>query len=304
MFVITGASGRTGRAAAEHLLAAGHRVRAVGRSAGRLADLAARGAEVCEADPADPGALTDALRGADGVYAVIQPNYLPHHPDFGAFQDRVADSLTRAVAESGATRVVGLSSWGAQHAAGTGPVAGLHRFEQCLSAVPGVDTLWLRAGYFMENLLDHIGTARAHHRISAPFAPGLPLPFVTTRDIGSRAGEALAAGAWCGTEVLELQGERDVSMREAVRLIAEAVGADDLTYEQTGLADFRAGLREAGVSENVADMMTEAGEAINSRHIRMRQPRTARTSTPTSVERFIEDEFAPRFRTARPTEGG
>ncbi|MEF3113951.1 NAD(P)H-binding protein [Streptomyces chrestomyceticus] len=304
MFVITGASGRTGRAAAEHLLAAGHRVRAVGRSAQRLADLAARGAEVCEADPADPVALTDAFRGADGVYAVIQPNYLPDHPDFGAFQDQVAASLTEAVAESGVTRVVGLSSWGAQHADGTGPVKGLHRFEQRLSAVPGVDTLWLRAGYFMENLLDHLGTARTHHRISAPFEPGLPLPFVCTRDVGARAGELLATGDWHGTEILELQGERDVSMREAVDVIAEAVGADDFTYERTSLADFHAGLLAAGVSADVAAMMAEAGEAINARHIRMRQPRTARTSTPTSIERFVADEFAPRFRTAHPAEAG
>ncbi|MGW2328620.1 NmrA family NAD(P)-binding protein [Streptomyces sp. NPDC001700] len=298
MFVITGASGRTGRAAAVHLLAAGYRVRAVGRSATRLADLAARGAEVWEADPADPAALTDAFRGADGVYAVIQPNYLPDHPDFGAFQDQVAASLTKAVTESGVTRVVGLSSWGAQHAEGTGPVVGLHRFEQRLSAVPGVDTLWLRAGYFMENLLDHVDTARAHHRISAPFEPGVPLPFVTTRDVGARAGAELATGAWHGTEVLELQGERDVSMREAVDVIANAVGADDFIYEQTSLADFYAELRSNGVSVSVADMMAEVGEAVNSRHARMRQPRTARTSTPTSIERFIEEEFVPRYHAA------
>ncbi|MFD7662102.1 NAD(P)H-binding protein [Streptomyces sp. NPDC059788] len=298
MFVITGASGRTGRAAAEYLLTAGHRVRAVGRSARRLADLAARGAEVRQADPTDPVALADAFRGADGIYAVIQPNYIPDHPDFGAFQDQVAASLTRAVAESGVRRVVGLSSWGAQHAEGTGPVRGLHRFERRLSAVPEADTLWLRAGYFMENLLDHIGTARTHHRISAPFEPGVPLPFVTTRDIGARAGEELATGTWHGTEVLELQGERDVTMREAASVIANAVRADDFTYVQTSIADFHAELLGKGVSVDVADMMAEVGVSVNSRHTRMQQPRTARTSTPTSIERFIEEEFAPRYRAA------
>ncbi|MET9860498.1 NAD(P)H-binding protein [Streptomyces smyrnaeus] len=300
MYVITGASGRTGRAAAVHLLAAGYRVRAVGRSAKRLAGLAARGAEVWEADPLAPDTLTDAFRGAEGIYAVIQPNYIPDHPDFGAFQDHVAASLTKAVAESGVTRVVGLSSWGARHPRGTGPVVGLHRFEQRLSAVPGVDTLWLRAGYFMENLLDHIDTARAQHRISAPFDPDIPLPFVTTPDVGARAGEELATGTWHGTEVLELQGERDVSMRDAVGVIANAVRADDLTYEQTSIADFHAELRGKGVSVNVADMMAEVGEAVNSRYMRTEQPRTALTSTPTSIERFIEEEFAPRYRAARP----
>ncbi|WP_179120285.1 hypothetical protein [Streptomyces tsukubensis] len=42
----------------------------------------------------------------------------------------------------------------------------------------------------------------------------------------------------------------------------------------------------------------EVGEALNSRHTRMEQPRSPRTSTPTSIERFIEDEFAPRYRAA------
>ncbi|MEV0281167.1 NAD(P)H-binding protein [Streptomyces sp. NPDC050610] len=318
MFVVTGASGRTGRAAAVHLLAHGHPVRAVGRSAQRLADLAERGAEVWEADQTDTAALTDAFRGAAGVYAVIQPNYIPDHPDFGAFQDRVTNSLAEAVTASGVTRVVGLSSWGAQHPEGTGPVRGLHRFEQRLSAVPGVDTLWLRAGYFMENLLDHVDAARTRRRISAPFDPDLPLPFVTTRDIGIRAAEELATGTWRGTEILELQGERDVSMREVVDLMAKAVSADgraadastadglaaaapavgDLAYEQTSIAAFRAELRGKGVSADVADMMAEVGEALNTRHTRMQQPRTARTSTPTTIEQFVEEEFAPRYRAA------
>ncbi len=295
MFVVTGAGGRTGRAAAERLLAQGHPVRAVGRSARRLAGLAERGAEVWEADQTDTAALTDAFRGADGVYAVIQPNYIPDHPDFGAFQDQVAAALTRAVAASGVTRVVGLSSWGAQHAEGTGPVAGLHRFERRLSAVPGVDTLWLRAGYFMENLLDHIDAVRTLRRISAPFDPGLPLPFVATRDIGARAADELADGTWRGTEILELQGERDVSMREATDVIAKAVGADGLAYEQISLAAFHAELRGNGVSAGVADMMAEVGNALNLRHTRMQQPRSSRTSTPTSIERFAEEEFAARY---------
>ncbi|MEW1655646.1 NAD(P)H-binding protein [Streptomyces sp. NPDC093707] len=296
MLVITGASGRTGRAAAARLLAQGHAVRAVGRSARRLADLAERGAEVWEADQTDTAALTAAFRGAHGIYAVIQPNYIADHPDFGAFQDQVSASLTEAITASGVTRVVGLSSWGAQHAAGTGPVAGLHRFEQRLSAVPGLDTLWLRAGYFMENLLDHVEVVRETHRLRAPFDPDLPLPFVSTRDIGVRAAEELADGTWRGTEVLELQGERDVSMREATDVIAKMTGAADLAYEQIGLAAFHAELREKGVSANVADMMAEVGKAINLRLTRMQQPRTARTSTPTSIERFVDEEFAPRYR--------
>lgn len=67
-----------------------------------------------------------------------------------------------------------------------------------------------------------------------------------------------------------------MSMREAVGVIAKAVRAYDLTYERMRLSDFHAELRGNGVSVNVADVMVEVGEAVNSRHTRMRQPRTAR----------------------------
>ncbi|OKI07973.1 hypothetical protein A6A06_34435 [Streptomyces sp. CB02923] len=292
MFVITGAGGRTGRAAAEELLAAGHPVRVVGRSAARLRPLAERGADVREAAPTDPVALTEAFHGADGAYLVLQPNYLPDHPDFGAFQDRVGESLAEAVAASGVPRVVGLSSWGAQHSSGTGPVAGLHRFERRLASVPDIDVLWLRAGYFMENLLDHVTDVETRGRITTPLDPDLPLPFVATHDLGRRAAHELAAGGWHGTHVLELQGERDLSMREAAEMLAAASGRDALAYgridyERISLDSFHRHLRDGGVSENVARMMMEAAEAINTGRIRMEQPRTARTSTPTRLEEFL-----------------
>lgn len=325
MYIITGASGRTGRAAALRLLGQGHKVRAVGRSAGRLADLAGRGAEIHEAAQTDPEALTAAFEGAEAVYAVLQPNYLPDHPDFGAFQDEVAASLTAAVAASGTRRVVGLSSWGAQHAAGTGPVQGLHRFENRLSAVPGTEVKWLRAGYFMENLLEHVDSVRTLRRIVAPYRPDVPLPFVTAPDVGASAADLLTE-PWTGTQVRELPGERDVTMEEVTALIGTATGIPQLVYEQCDIATFREALRRAGVSDSVAEMMAEVPVAVNSGHLRMSgqsgqsglagpsglaelsepsepsglaglaglAPFAAPAPGATSLETFIEREFVPR----------
>lgn len=291
MYVTTGASGRTGRAAASHLLEHGHHVRAVGRDPRNLADLADRGAEIHQADQADPAAMATALRGADAAYLVIQPNYLPDHPDFGAFQDQAAAALTEAVAESGVSRVVALSSWGAQHASGNGPVAGLHRFEQRLSSVAGLDVTWLRAGYYMENLLDHLEPVRTRRRIIAPFDPDVPLPLITTSDVGSAAAEELARPQ-SGTRIRELQGERDVSLNEVTQAIATEIGAP-ISYERCTVETFHQQLREAGVSDNVAAMMAEVPQAVNTGKLRMFQPRTPETTTPTSLETFIKTEFVP-----------
>ncbi|TDD00484.1 NAD-dependent epimerase/dehydratase family protein [Saccharopolyspora terrae] len=291
MFVITGASGRTGRAAASHLLEHGHNVRAVGRDLRNLAHLAAHGAEIYQADQSDPTAMATALRGADAAYLVIQPNYIPDHPDFAAFQDRAAAALTDAVTLSGVPRVVALSSWGAQHPSGTGPVAGLHRFENRLSTVPGVDITWLRAGYYMENLLDHLDSVRTHGRIIAPFDPDVPLPLITTTDVAFAAAEELARPQ-AGARTRELQGERDVTMNEVARAIATAIDAP-VTYERCTVETFHEQLREAGVSDNVAAMMTEVPHAVNTGHLRMTQSRTLETTTPTSLETFVKTEFVP-----------
>lgn len=291
MYVITGASGRTGRAAASHLLEHGYHVRAVGRDPRNLAHLAEHGAQIHQADQSDPTAMATALRGADAAYLVIQPNYIPDHPDFAAFQDQAAAALTDAVTRSGVPRVVALSSWGAQHPSGTGPVAGLHRFENRLSTVPGADITWLRAGYYMENLLDHLDSVRTHRRIIAPFDPGVPLPLVTTTDVGIAAAEELARPQ-TGTRIRELQGERDVTMHEVAQAITTAIGAP-VTYERRTVEAFHEQLREAGVSDNVAAMMTEVPRAVNTGHLRMTQPRTPETTTPTSLESFIRTEFVP-----------
>jgi uncharacterized protein YbjT (DUF2867 family) len=79
MFVITGATGRTGSVAAEALLSAGKSVRAVVRSASKAERLKALGAEVFVADLGDPAALGRAVRGLDAV--------VPTFTSFGASEN-------------------------------------------------------------------------------------------------------------------------------------------------------------------------------------------------------------------------
>ena len=76
MITVMGATGRTGSKVAAQLLHAGQPVRAVGRSAGRLAELADAGAEPVVGDAPDRGLpdrrvprrgrrVRDAARGSD-----------------------------------------------------------------------------------------------------------------------------------------------------------------------------------------------------------------------------------------------
>jgi len=72
---VLGATGKTGRAAAEGLLAAGIQVKAVARSADKLAALAKKGVQPVSAEVTDAAALTAALRGSDAAYLMIPSDY-------------------------------------------------------------------------------------------------------------------------------------------------------------------------------------------------------------------------------------
>ena len=189
MYAIAGVSGNTGKVVAEQLLRQGKSVRVIVRDAARGETWKEKGAEVAVADLTDAAALTTALRGAEGAYLLVPPNFAA--ADLRAFQDQVSRSFATAVAASGIPHVVLLSSIGAQHEAGTGPIAGLHLTERLLGAIPNVLLSSLRAGYFLENLGSSLGSVKAGGALPSFFPASLAFPMVSTTDIGTLAAELL-----------------------------------------------------------------------------------------------------------------
>jgi uncharacterized protein YbjT (DUF2867 family) len=294
MFVVLGASGHTGRVVAENLLEHGQKVRVVGRSADRLQDLASEGAEVFVADAADASALAKAFREADAAYVLVPPN--PTSSDYRAFQDRVSDAIAAAVQNSGIKRVVALSSFGADKASGTGPVVGLYNLEQKLKQIDGVNVLNLRAGYFMENLLPQVAVVRMLGSVAGPVRPDLKLPTIATRDIGDAVAEALLRGDFRGQQTKELQGQRDITYIEAAAIIGKAIGKPSVGYIQAPDEQLRGALVQMGMSANMAGLILEMAAALNSGHMKMLEPRSEENTTPTRLETFVEEEFAPAYR--------
>ena len=74
MYVVTGATGNTGRVVANRLLDQGKKVRVIGRNRERLQPFVARGAEAFVADLSDQTAVKQAFAGANAVYAMIPPD--------------------------------------------------------------------------------------------------------------------------------------------------------------------------------------------------------------------------------------
>jgi uncharacterized protein YbjT (DUF2867 family) len=291
MYIVTGASSDTGAVIAKRLLEGGAHVRVVGRSRARLQTLIEMGAEAFVGDPTDAAAMREAFAGGEAAWVMLQPNYTADAPDFRGFQKAIVDAVVPAIADAGLHHVVSLSSWGADRAEGTGPALGLRYLEQGLNGIPDLNVLHLRPGYFMENLLPFAAPLAVQGVIGSPFSADVPVPFIANRDVSSVAADALRTLVFRGKAVRELQGERDLTFRDATGIIGRAVGRHELRYVQISRAQARREWVSDGVTQNAVDLMLEEVDGINSGVIRMTQLRDVRTSTVTSLETFAGDAF-------------
>ena len=294
MYAIIGASGNTGSVVAGNLLAHGEKVRVIGRDPSRLERFIHKGAEAMAADVGDAAALTRAFNGAKAVYLMIPPN--PGIPNVREDQERVSDALVAAVRKAGVEYAVVLSSIGADKSDKTGPVVGLHNLEQKLGGVAALKALYLRAGYFMENLLPQVGIIQSFGVMGGPLRADLKVAMIATQDIGAAAAEALLNLEFTGHQARELLGQRDVTYQELASVIGKAIGKPGLGYLQLGPAQIKPALTQMGMSSNMADLILEMAEALNSGYMAPLEPRSAENTTPTSIESFVAEQFLPRFK--------
>jgi len=295
MYVVIGATGHTGGVVAEKLLAKREKVRVVGRDERRLEGLKQQGGEAFVGDVTDANAMARAFSGADAAYLMIPPNIVS--PNVRAYMERVSDAFASALEKNGVRYAVVLSSFGADKQDKTGPILGLHSLEQRLEAIPGLNVLFLRAGYFAENILAQVGIIQSLGRMVGPVRVDLPLPMIATRDIGAAAAELLERRDFQGKQRRELLGSRDVSYAQVAKVVGAAIGKPDLTYLQAPAAQIKPALMQMGMSANMADLLLEMSEGLNSGHILPLEPRSAQNTTPTSIETFVTEVFVPAYGT-------
>jgi uncharacterized protein YbjT (DUF2867 family) len=289
-----GATGNTGSVVARKLLDSGKRVRVIGRDNKKLAPLVSRGAEAFAADVLDTDALSRAFAGAQGVYVLIPPDL--SSPDYRAYQDRVTESIARALEKGGVANAVTLSSVGADKPEKTGPVLGLHKMELRLAQVRGLNALHLRAGYFMENTLPQIGVIRSLGMMAGPLRADLPLPMLATKDIGVVAAEALLRLDFTGLQTQELLGPRDVTYAEATKIIGLAIGKPALTCTQLPDEQVIQAMTGMGMSRNMALLLCEMSASLNNGFMKPLERRSEKNTTPTTFETFVEEVFLPAYK--------
>jgi len=294
MYTILGATGNIGSVISKALLEKGEKVRVVGRSAGRLQPFVKRGAEAFVGDVADAEAMTRALTGAHAAFLMIPPSMTS--PDYRADQEKTSDAFSAAAKNSGLQYAVNLSSYGAQAPAGTGPIIGLHNAEKKLNAIDRLNVLHLRPGYFFENHLAGIQMIQMMGIFGGALRGDLKISMIATRDIGAYAGERLLKLDFNGKRTQELQGERDLTLHGVVAVITKELSKPDLRYVQIPYDQMEKVLEQMGTPARTVASFIEMFQGINNGIVTATETRSPANTTPTSIEAFVKEVFAPAYR--------
>ena len=221
MYVITGITGKVGGALAHALLVAQQPVRAVIRDASKAAYWADLGCEIALARMEDAHALTEAFRGATGVF-ILPPSEFDPQPGFPEARAVIA-AVSQALKAAAPHKVLCLSTIGAQ-ATELNLLTQRTLMEQALSALD-IPVTFLRPAWFMENAAYDVSTARDTGRIHSFLQPlDKRVPMVATADIGTLAAQLLQQD-WAGRRVVELEGQW-VSPNDIAQALGHILGRD------------------------------------------------------------------------------
>jgi uncharacterized protein YbjT (DUF2867 family) len=271
MYVILGASGKTGGFAADALIDMGKPIRVVVRSAEKGAVWKARGADVAVADVDEASALARVLRGADGAYIIVPRNFAVG--DILESRERCIESLARAVDESGITNVVFMSSVGAHHEAGTGLIRSLYYAERRFADVKA-DIIFLRGSYFIENWDMDLAALRSGDVFHTFLRADHKIPQVSVRDLGNVIAELLTHPQH-GHQVVEFTGPVEWSPAEIAQAMGEVTG-QSVRVQQWPASAAAEALVQFGVPRPVAVLIQEMYEGLDSEHVALESPQTVR----------------------------
>jgi hypothetical protein len=153
------------------------------------------------------------------------------------------------------------------------------------------DVASLRAGFFLENFLASVPTLAADGAVYMTLPPDRRHGMVAARDIGDVAAALLADDRWRGHLVRGVHGAADLSPAEAVQAFGRALGRT-VRYVQVPDAAMRDALLGAGASAHVADEYPRLMAGLGTLDYRA-EPRTAETTTPTTVDAWAREVLAP-----------
>jgi uncharacterized protein YbjT (DUF2867 family) len=249
-YLVTGATGDTGRHTAHELLAAGHGVRAfVHRQDERSEALRAAGAHIVTGDLLDIDSVRAALDGVAGAYFVypLRPGLL----------DATA-SFAQAAREAGTGAVVNMSQISARRNAASN-AARNHWIAERVFDWSGVPVVHLRPTYFAQWLLyPHVRAAiREEGLIKLPFGTGRHAP-IAAEDQGRAIAALLADPAPHLGRTYTLNGPKEMDEHGIAAAVGEVLGRE-VRYQPITIDEYRERLSASGLWPYLVQHLVEVG---------------------------------------------
>jgi uncharacterized protein YbjT (DUF2867 family) len=232
--LVTGATGDTGRATVDELLARGHRVRALAHAEDeRSKRLRERGVEVVYGDLLDFGQVRSALDGVRRAYFVypVRPGIL-----------QATAYFAQAAKEAGVDGIVNMSQISAREDAKS-HAATDHWLSERVFDWSGVTVAHIRPTYFAEWLL-YLAPMIKAGRLHVPFGTGKHAP-IAAEDQGRVIVGILEDPASHKGSIYPLFGPVEYTYQEIAQVLIRVLGKP-VQYKQVAFEEFRNAFQAGG----------------------------------------------------------
>lgn len=258
--VMTGSLGHIGKPLTQELVQRGHDVTVVSSKAERRGDIEALGAKAAIGTVEDLGFLTKTFEGADAVFLLIAPGgaFADPNLDIDSRFHHIGEVSAQAIQAAGVTRLVYLSSIGADLPSGTGLLRLHHKMEAFLDQFRSLAITFLRPAGFYTNLFGYIPMIKARGVIAAGYGDETG-PWVSPTDIATAAAEELEALAkvQAGARKVLYVASEELTGPEAARILGEAIGKPDLKWVTVPGEQLKQGMVANGMPAAIAEAMVE-----------------------------------------------
>ncbi|AZO00367.1 SDR family oxidoreductase [Mesorhizobium sp. M9A.F.Ca.ET.002.03.1.2] len=283
--LVTGASGQLGRGVIHHLLdtlkVAPTRIIAATRNPETLADLAARGVTVRQADFNDTASLVDAFNGADRVLIISTGEI-----DLGGKRLKQHETAVAAAKEAGVSHLLYTSMPNPEPGS---PVlfAGDHYGTEQAIKASGIPYTIFRNGWYQENLFMSLPHAIASGYWYTAAGDGR-IAHGARDDMAAAIAASLASGSR-ESKTYTLTGPQAYTVAEIAALVTEVTGKP-LEVIQLPDEALTEGVKAAGVPEDFARIIVSFDANTRSGRIGMVTDaiETLSGKKPQSLKQFLE----------------
>lgn len=285
--IVSGATGQVGSAVVGALLEQDKSVKAIIRHPEKSDDLKSRGVDVEIADLFDLKAIKKAFYGGDTVFLLTPEN--PFSDNILADTERIIKNYREAIQHSGISRVVGLSSLGAQHPSGTGNLEMSYMLEHALEGLP-VEQVFIRPAYYYSNWMGYLELVKETGVLPTFFPADLKIPMAAPTDVAGYIAQTMM-GETGEENVHELVGPELYSSNDVARIFGQKLNRT-VEAESIPRVEWKETLQQAGFSGNAADNLMKMTKAVIEGKTVPEKEKQDLVKLPTTLEKYLEDIVA------------